>query len=107
MLLTDVVTGGLTDCADESIDGPAAALELGAHARTCWRAPGAQLLGVDSGSGHGQLRAEDGDQPAYELRLNLQLSALLGDWTTVADLVAEARSVAARACAPTLAWIAD
>jgi DNA-binding SARP family transcriptional activator len=43
----------------------------------------------------------------YELRLNLQLSALLGEWTTVADLIAEARSVAARACAPPLAWIAD
>jgi hypothetical protein len=42
----------------------------------------------------------------YELRLNLQLSALLGDWTTVADLIAEARSVAARACAPPLAWTA-
>jgi DNA-binding SARP family transcriptional activator/tetratricopeptide (TPR) repeat protein len=44
---------------------------------------------------------------AYELRLNLQLSALLGEWSTLADLIPEARAVASRACAPPLAWTAD
>jgi hypothetical protein len=43
----------------------------------------------------------------YELRLKLQLSALLGEWSILADLIAQARAVASRACAPPLAWTAD
>ncbi len=43
----------------------------------------------------------------YELRLNLQLGALLGEWSNLGDVIAEARAVAARACAPPLAWTAD
>jgi hypothetical protein len=44
----------------------------------------------------------------YELRLDLQLSALAGDdWSAVEELVAEARELAPHACAPALTWIAD
>ena len=43
----------------------------------------------------------------YELRLSLQLSALLGEWSIVADLVPQARALASRACAPPLSWTAD
>jgi DNA-binding SARP family transcriptional activator/class 3 adenylate cyclase len=43
----------------------------------------------------------------YALRLSLQLSALAGDWATVDRLVAEAKQLAPRACAPAVAWIAD
>jgi DNA-binding SARP family transcriptional activator/tetratricopeptide (TPR) repeat protein len=43
----------------------------------------------------------------YALRLELQLSALLGEWSILADLIPKARAVASRACAPQLAWIAD
>jgi DNA-binding SARP family transcriptional activator len=56
-----------------------------------------------------QLVAGGGTTPAgsvYELRLNLQLTALLGDWTSLADLIPEARALAGRACAPSLAWTA-
>jgi hypothetical protein len=41
------------------------------------------------------------------LRLDLQLTSMAGDWDAVERLVAEARAVAARACAPVLRWIAD
>jgi hypothetical protein len=43
----------------------------------------------------------------YELRLGLQLSALLSEWSALAELIPEARAVALQACAPPLAWIAD
>ena len=43
----------------------------------------------------------------HTLRLDLQLTALAGDWAAVDRLVAEARAVAGRACAPVLRWIAD
>ena len=43
----------------------------------------------------------------YELRLNLQLSALLGEWSVVVELIPEARAVALRACAPSLACTVD
>jgi hypothetical protein len=43
----------------------------------------------------------------YELRLNLQLGALLGEWSTLPGLIAEARALASPACAPPLAWTAD
>jgi hypothetical protein len=43
----------------------------------------------------------------YELRLDLQLSALTADWSAVHRLVAEARRLAPQACAPTIDWIAD
>jgi hypothetical protein len=43
----------------------------------------------------------------HRLRLDLQLSALAGDWTSLDRLVSEARELAPRACAPTLGWIAD
>jgi hypothetical protein len=42
----------------------------------------------------------------YELRLSLQLSALLGEWRSLPGLIAEARALAVRACAPALAWTA-
>jgi hypothetical protein len=54
--------------------------------------------------------ADIGTTPAgrvYALRLNLQLSALLGEWVTLNDLIAEARTVASQACATSLTWIAD
>jgi hypothetical protein len=43
----------------------------------------------------------------YELRLELQLAALTGDWPAVDALVPEARRLAGQASAPTLGWIAD
>jgi hypothetical protein len=43
---------------------------------------------------------------AYELRLNLQLSALLGEWAVLDDLIPQARAVASRACVPPLAYTA-
>jgi hypothetical protein len=57
-----------------------------------------------------KLVADRGTTPAgrvYELRLNVQLSALLGEWITLNDLIAEARAVGSRACAESLTWIAD
>lgn len=43
----------------------------------------------------------------YALRLQLQLTALSPDRSELDTLIAEARTLAARACAPTLAWTAD
>jgi hypothetical protein len=68
------------------------------------------LAGAERTRQTGQLVADVGTTPAgriYELRLKLQLSALLGEWTSLADLIPEARAVASRACAPSLGWTAD
>jgi predicted ATPase/class 3 adenylate cyclase len=43
----------------------------------------------------------------YRLRLSLQVLALVGAWTDFARLATEARTLAQRACAPALVWIAD
>jgi DNA-binding SARP family transcriptional activator/tetratricopeptide (TPR) repeat protein len=43
----------------------------------------------------------------YGLRLDLELSALLGEWSILAELIPQARAIASRACAPSLAWTAD
>jgi DNA-binding SARP family transcriptional activator/class 3 adenylate cyclase/tetratricopeptide (TPR) repeat protein len=42
----------------------------------------------------------------HELRLNLQLSALLGEWSILDELLPQAKAVASRACAPPLAYTA-
>ena len=41
------------------------------------------------------------------VRLDLQLTALAGDWEALAQIAGEAKTLARRACAPTLRWIAD
>ena len=41
------------------------------------------------------------------VRLDLQLTALAGDWKALAQIIVEAKALARRACAPTLRWIAD
>jgi DNA-binding SARP family transcriptional activator len=43
----------------------------------------------------------------YALRLDLQVRALLGEWSVLGDLIPKARAIASQACAPMLAWTAD
>jgi class 3 adenylate cyclase len=52
--------------------------------------------------GHETVQSE-----VYRLRVELPVAALNEDWDRLQALVAEARTLSGRACAPYLAWIAD